>query len=111
MKCTRTHTHTHRHNRLLLLKLLAVLVQMERPDVLDPPELVSGTELTLNHLNDPCTVFEECRWKEVVCNRLPNIGLVPCDHFGFVYLDFVVCLLSGKHFACADVEREVYGST
>lgn len=59
------HTHT---NHLLLSKLLAVLVQIERPDVLDPPELVSGTELTLNHLNDLCTVFEECRWKEVVCN-------------------------------------------
>lgn len=107
------HTHTHT-NHLLLLKLLAVLVQMERPDVLDSPELVSGTELTLNHLNDLCTVFEECRWKEVVCNRLPNIVLVPCnicDHFSFVYLDFVVCLLSGKHFACADVEWKVYGST
>lgn len=106
MKCTYTHT-----NHLLLLKLLAVLVQMERPDVLDPPELVSGTELTLNHLNDLCTVFEECRWKEVVLQQLFWSPCNICDHFDFVYLDSVVCLLSGKHFACADVEREVYGST
>lgn len=68
---------------------------MERPDVL---ELVSGTELTLNHLNDLCTVyFGECRWKEVVCNRLPNFVLVPlniCDRFGFVL--FGLCHVSAE---------------